>query len=409
MTPIIEIESVSKKYFIPQNSVHYKTLRESLTSFAFLKAKNEFWALRDITFSMNPGETMGVIGKNGAGKTTLLKVLSKITRPTYGKGKINGRVASLLEVGTGFHPELTGKENIYLNGVILGLKKKEIDRNFEGIVEFAGIKDFLNTPIKHYSTGMWARLAFSVAAHLEPEILLIDEVLSVGDAEFQKKSLTKMNDLSKGGRTVVFVSHNMPAIRQLCSRCMYISNGIIREIGNVNDVINAYLSLNKRDNKGTVDLANCVVRKGSQKVKLLNIELRNQNDQITGTFFLKDELHINLFLQAFEHRRSVKIVVELLNDYSERICSMYDSDSGFSLKNVFGKIHISLVLKDIRFYPGRYHISVSVLSEILNYKYDCFDEIEDAIGFDVENQLIMDRVLTRRSGLIFLTPEWQVY
>jgi len=409
MTPIIEIESVSKKYFIPQNSVHYKTLRESLTSFAFLKAKNEFWALRDITFSMNPGETMGVIGKNGAGKTTLLKILSKITRPTYGKGKINGRVASLLEVGTGFHPELTGKENIYLNGVILGLKKKEIDRNFEGIVEFAGIKDFLNTPIKHYSTGMWARLAFSVAAHLEPEILLIDEVLSVGDAEFQKKSLTKMNDLSKGGRTVVFVSHNMPAIRQLCSRCMYISNGIIREIGNVNDVINAYLSLNKRDNKGTVDLANCVVRKGSQKVKLLKIELRNQNDQITGTFFLKDELHINLFLQAFEHRRSVKIVVELLNDYSERICSMYDSDSGFSLKNVFGKIHISLVLKDIRFYPGRYHISVSVLSEILNYKYDCFDEIEDAIGFDVENQLIMDRVLTRRSGLIFLTPEWQVY
>ena len=409
MTPIIEIESVSKKYFIPQNSVHYKTLRESLTSFAFLKAKNEFWALRDITFSMNPGETMGVIGKNGAGKTTLLKILSKITRPTYGKGKINGRVASLLEVGTGFHPELTGKENIYLNGVILGLKKKEIDRNFEGIVEFAGIKDFLNTPIKHYSTGMWARLAFSVAAHLEPEILLIDEVLSVGDAEFQKKSLTKMNDLSKGGRTVVFVSHNMPAIRQLCSRCMYISNGIIREIGNVNDVINAYLSLNKRDNKGTVDLANCVVRKGSQKVKLLKIELRNQNDQITGTFFLKDELHINLFLQAFEHRRSVKIVVELLNDYGERICSMYDSDSGFSLKNVFGKIHISLVLKDIRFYPGRYHISVSVLSEILNYKYDCFDEIEDAIGFDVENQLIMDRVLTRRSGLIFLTPEWQVY
>jgi len=406
MTPIIEIESVSKKYYIPQNSVHYKTLRESLTSFAFLKAKNEFWALRDITFSMNPGETMGVIGKNGAGKTTLLKILSKITRPTYGKGKINGRVASLLEVGTGFHPELTGKENIYLNGVILGLKKKEIDRNFEGIVEFAGIKDFLNTPIKHYSTGMWARLAFSVAAHLEPEILLIDEVLSVGDAEFQKKSLTKMNDLSKGGRTVVFVSHNMPAIRQLCSRCMYISDGKISKIGNVNDVINTYLSLNKRDNKGTVDLANWVARKGSQKVKLLKIELRNQNDRITGTFLLKDELHINLFLQSFEHRRSVKIVVELLNDYGERICSMYDSDSGFSLNDVFGEIHVSLVLKDIRFYPGRYHISVSVISEILNYKYDSFDELENAISFDVENQLISDRALTRSDGLLLLTPEW---
>ena len=409
MRPIIEIESVSKRYFIAQNSASYKTLRESISSLAFHKPKKELWALNVITFSMNPGETMGVIGENGAGKTTLLKILSRITRPTSGKGRINGRVASLLEVGTGFHPELTGKENIYLNGVILGLKKKEIDLNFEKIVEFAGVNDFLNTPIKHYSTGMWARLAFSVAAYLEPEILLIDEILSVGDAEFQKKSIAKMNDLSRNGRTVVFVSHNMAAVRQLCTRCMLISEGKIKKTGEVNEVINTYLSFHEQENKGTIDLSNHSGRKGSQIVKLTKIELRNQDNQITGKYFLKDELCIHLFLEAFKSMRNVKIVVEILDLYGEKICSLYDSDSGFSLTNIFGKIHISLILKDIRFCPGKYHISVSVISEILNYKYDSFDEIEHAISFDIENQLISDRALTRRDGILFLTPDWKIH
>jgi lipopolysaccharide transport system ATP-binding protein len=408
MTPIIEIESVSKKYFISQNSAYYKTLRESLSSFAFNRPKRQFWALRDITFSVNPGETLGVIGKNGAGKTTLLKILSKITRPTSGKGKINGRVASLLEVGTGFHPELTGKENIYLNGVILGLKKKEIDKNFEKIVEFAGVSDFLNTPIKHYSSGMWARLAFSVAAHLDPEILLIDEVLSVGDAEFQKRSLAKMNDLSVSGRTVIFVSHNMPAVRKLCKKCIYLSEGQIKKTGEVNEVIDEYLAEYKDNRIGTIDLTHFKNRKGSQKVKLRKIELRNQNNHITGIFLLKDDLYIHLFFEAFEHFRKVKIVVEILESTGETICLIYDSDSGFELINVFGETHISLTIKDIRFCPGRYYITVSLVSEILNYKYDSYDEIDHAISFDVENRII-DRNLTRRAGLLLLTPEWQIY
>ena len=408
MTPVIEIESVSKKYLISQNTALYKTLRESLTSFAFLRAKREFWALREITFSMNPGETMGVIGENGAGKTTLLKILSRITKPTSGRGKIHGRVASLLEVGTGFHPELTGKENIYLNGVILGLKKKEIDASFELIVEFAGISDFLNTPIKYYSTGMWARLAFSVAAHLEPEILLIDEVLSVGDAEFQKKSLAKMNELSSHGRTVVFVSHNMAAVSNLCSRCMLIDEGKIKRIGDTNEVIDAYLSNYDRNYDGTTDLLNSPRRKGSQKVKLKRIELRNQNDLITGTFLISDDVCIHLFLESSECLRNVKIVIEILESSGEKICSMFDSDSGFSLKNVLGNTHVSTTLKDIRFYPGRYHISVSLISDIFNYKLDCYDEIERAISFDIENRRI-ERNLTRRDGLLFLTPEWKIY
>jgi lipopolysaccharide transport system ATP-binding protein len=408
MTPIIEVESLSKKYLIAQNTVKYKTLRESLMSLAFLKPKQEFWALRDITFSMNPGETMGVIGENGAGKTTLLKLLSRITKPTSGRGKIHGRVASLLEVGTGFHPELTGKENIYLNGVILGLKKKEIDRNFEKIVEFAGVSNFLNTPVKHYSSGMWARLAFSVAAHLEPEILLIDEVLSVGDAEFQKKSLAKMNELSTHGRTVVFVSHNMAAVRNLCSRCMLISEGKIRKIGEANEVIDTYLSNNIRNLDGTIDLLNIPNRKGSQKVKLKKIELQNQHNLTTGTFLIKDDLCIHLYFESFECMRNVKIVIEILESSGERICSMYDSDSGFSLKNVLGDKHVSITVKDIRFCPGRYHISVSLISEIFNYSLDFYDEIEYAISFNVENRLI-ERNLTRQDGLLFLTPEWQSY
>jgi lipopolysaccharide transport system ATP-binding protein len=409
MRPIIELKKISKKYNVGLGSTRYKTLRESITSFKLSKEEKDFWALRDITFSIQSGETMGIIGENGAGKTTLLRILSKITNPTSGKGFIRGRVSSLLEVGTGFHPELTGRENIYLNGVILNLKKKEIDRKFEEIVEFAGVEDFINTPIKHYSTGMWARLAFSVAAHLEPEILLIDEVLSVGDAEFQKKSLAKMNNLSQQGRTVVFVSHNMAAVRQLCTRCMLISEGKIKKIGDVNNVIDAYLSNYSHNNNGTVDLLNHNKRKGSQKVMLKKIELRNQNNQVTGKFLITDDLWIHLFFEAFEPIRNVKIIVEILESTGETICNMYDSDSGFSLKNLDGDTHVSLVLKDIRFCPGRYHITVSLISEIFNYRFDYFDEIEYAISFNVENQIIMDRSLSRRAGLLILTPEWQVY
>jgi lipopolysaccharide transport system ATP-binding protein len=406
MKPAIEIESISKKFLISGNIAGYQTLRESLTSLDFLRKKKEFWALRDISFSIEPGETIGVVGDNGAGKTTLLKILSRITKPTTGRGRINGRVASLLEVGTGFHPELTGKENIYLNGVILGLKKKEIDSHFEEIVEFAGISEFLNTPIKHYSTGMWARLAFSVAAHLEPEILLIDEVLSVGDAEFQKKSLAKMNDLSKSGKTVIFVSHNMAAVRQLCSGCMLLSHGRITNTGPANEVINTYMSAHNVDSAGEADLTKPESRRGSGKARFSRIELRNSNDQIKSTFLIREDLHIHLFFKTEEKIRSVRILVEILNSFGEIISSMYDSDSGFSLTNIEGKKHISLVMRDIRLIPGKYHLSISLISKILNYRYEGYDEIDKAISFDVENQLISDRKLTQQTGIILLLPEW---
>ncbi|MDD5362969.1 MAG: polysaccharide ABC transporter ATP-binding protein [Ignavibacteria bacterium] len=246
----IEIKDISKKYIISRynDNRQNNSIRESISN----KIKNvfskktrdnkreEFWALRDVSFNVNIGDKIGIIGKNGAGKSTLLKILSRITNPTSGSITLNGRVASLLEVGTGFHPELTGKENIFLNGSILGMKKNEIKKKFDEIVAFSEIEQFLDTPVKRYSSGMYVRLAFSVAAHLEPEILLIDEVLAVGDAQFQKKCIGKMESASKEGRTILFVSHNMGAIKQLCSRAVLLEKGKVKLDSNVDDVISNY-------------------------------------------------------------------------------------------------------------------------------------------------------------------------
>ena len=232
---VICVENLSKKYEITVGKLHHNTLRDQISdSFSSLfhrngrsRRKEIFWALKDVSFEVEAGEVIGVIGQNGAGKSTLLKILSRITVPTTGLVEIRGRVGSLLEVGTGFHLELTGRENIYLNGAILGMKKTEIDQKFDEIIAFAEVDRFIDTPVKHYSSGMSVRLAFAVAAHLEPEILIVDEVLAVGDAAFQKKCLGKMGDVAKEGRTVLFVSHNMGTIRNLCSRAILLMNGRI--------------------------------------------------------------------------------------------------------------------------------------------------------------------------------------
>jgi lipopolysaccharide transport system ATP-binding protein len=229
--PIIEVQGLRKRYRIGASKERYLSLRDEIVkklSPAWRRARagqGEFWALKDVSFAVEPGEALGIIGRNGAGKSTLLKILSKITPPTEGRVVMRGRVASLLEVGTGFHPELTGRENIYLNGAILGMTRREIARKFDEIVAFAEIEEFLDTPVKRYSSGMYVRLAFAVAAHLDPEILLVDEVLAVGDAAFQKKCLGKMGDVAKGGRTVLFVSHNMGAIQHLCANAVILEGG----------------------------------------------------------------------------------------------------------------------------------------------------------------------------------------
>ncbi len=247
MKPILEIQSVSKKFNIHHAGGSYLSLRDKLTDLAKFKSSKrsneEFWALKDVSFDVMLGESIGIIGKNGAGKSTLLKILSKITPPTQGKIISRGRIASLLEVGTGFHPELSGRENIYLNGSILGMKRKEIDIKFDEIVDFAGTEKFLDTPLKHYSSGMQLRLAFAVAAFLEPEILVIDEVLAVGDAEFQKKCIGKMEDVGKSGRTILFVSHNMSAVESLCNKSIFLKDGQVNFSGSSSQVIQQYMNL----------------------------------------------------------------------------------------------------------------------------------------------------------------------
>jgi lipopolysaccharide transport system ATP-binding protein len=268
MSVVIKVENIRKKYIIRHETEHnYVALRDviadkvkgvvrkagSLVNKKYQtpeEKQEEFWALNGVSFDVNDGDRLGIIGRNGAGKSTLLKVLSRITDPTEGRISSKGRIASLLEVGTGFHPELTGRENIYLNGAILGMHRSEIRSKFDEIVEFSGVSKFLDTPVKRYSSGMYVRLAFSVAAHLEPEILIIDEVLAVGDAEFQKRCLGKMEDVGRQGRTVLFVSHNLAAIEQLCNRCLLIQSGTLKyQSSDVKDVIKKYILSSTNDVK----------------------------------------------------------------------------------------------------------------------------------------------------------------
>src|SRR3989344_4857484 len=307
MKPIIEIENLSKEYTL-FHKLPYYTLRDTLTNIAkkplsIIQGKNKsqekekFLALKNINLKINEGERVGIIGRNGAGKSTLLKILSQITPPTSGEIHLRGRVASLLEVGTGFHPELTGRENIYLNGAILGMKQKEIAKKFDEIVAFSEIEKFLDTPVKRYSSGMYVRLAFAVAAHLEPEILIVDEVLAVGDAQFQKKCLGKMGDIASQGRTILFVSHNMSAVSQLCSRAILLEGGIIRQSGQPEQVISSYLSQQSKSDSASVELQDPKIRKNSlpnSKLKWRRISLTNNKNEPTTVIGFQEPFTIIL-------------------------------------------------------------------------------------------------------------------
>jgi homopolymeric O-antigen transport system ATP-binding protein len=314
MSTAIKVENLSKKYLIKheKETGQYETFADALIQgskniakkiihprSARKKSSNtneEFWALRDINFEINQGDKVGIIGRNGAGKSTLLKVLSRITEPTTGRIHINGRIASLLEVGTGFHPELTGRENIYLNGAILGMSRQEIRAKFDEIVDFSEVAKFLDTPVKRYSSGMYVRLAFAVAANLEPEILVVDEVLAVGDADFQKKCLGKMGDVSREGRTVLFVSHNMNAIEKLCDHAIWIDNGQVATKSNdVNDVIQKYLSSNSND---------------IEKSEWINSSMIFNDPHFTVTRFAIEDDSNKVLTQSMSNNDDVKIIIE---------------------------------------------------------------------------------------------------
>jgi lipopolysaccharide transport system ATP-binding protein len=388
----IRCERLSKQYRIGKRE-RYRTLRDVLSeslSAPFRLARNSirhpqsdtFWALDDISFEIKRGEVVGIIGRNGAGKSTLLKILSRITEPTRGYADIYGRVGSLLEVGTGFNPELTGCENIYLNGAILGMKKAEIERKYDDVVDFAEIGKFIDTPVKHYSSGMYTRLAFSVAAHLEPEIMLVDEVLAVGDAAFQKKCLGRMGNVAKEGRTVLFVSHNLGAIVSLCSRCIMIEKGNIIQDGPASQVASVYQSGLYSTVANAADLSN-VARYGTGKAKFTSINVTSVDSDGASYPFLQtgQSLRVDLRIAAIADIVDANVAVIIYDSSGYRIIDVNTALHGNSLTLRCGQeAHIQFKLHELLLKPSNYLLGLWLgrggIEEL--------DGITYAISFSVE-------------------------
>jgi lipopolysaccharide transport system ATP-binding protein len=334
---VVRVENLSKKYIIGhQKKERYITLRDSISNSAkallnpFQRGKSkvnptseEFWALKDVSFDIKQGDRVGIIGRNGAGKSTLLKILSRIVEPTHGNIRLKGRVASLLEVGTGFHPELTGRENISLNGAILGMSKTEIIQKFDEIVAFAEVERFLDTPVKRYSSGMYVRLAFSVAAHLEPEILIVDEVLAVGDAQFQKKCLGKMEEVGKEGRTVLFVSHSMETVTRLCNTAIFLENGSVKSTGYTEQVIHNYLKADFGTTAQRVwsDLSRAP---GNDIVRLIEVKVHDEDLVIRDNIDITKKIGITMVYEVLKEGATFTHSMNLFNEIGVHILSSHD-------------------------------------------------------------------------------------
>ena len=351
------------------------------------------WALKDISFSVAEGDVIGIIGKNGAGKSTLLKILSKVTTPTTGTIKARGRIASLLEVGTGFHQEMTGRENIYMNGAIMGMSKNEITRKLDQIIDFSGCERYVDTPVKRYSSGMTVRLGFAIAAHLDPEILVVDEVLAVGDAEFQKKAIGKMQDVSRGqGRTVLFVSHHMPSIQQLCSSCVLLENGMISTIDKTNVVIDKYIR--EQSIKGNYE------RQGSGFVRFQSFSLTKDSIAIG------EDLELNLALKTSEYIAKAIIHINIYNDNEQYVLQASSEDSEFILTNLApnATYHVKCVLPHLNAIPGNYSINLWV-----GTSYEWFDWLKGCLQFSIyQDQSYIKRVSPYPSDTkLVLQSEWK--
>lgn len=316
------------------------------------------WALRNVSFEVKRGEILGIIGRNGAGKSTLLKILSRITEPTVGCAEIRGRVASLLEVGTGFHAELTGRENVYLNGTVLGMKKTEVDRTFDEIVDFSGVEKFIDTPVKRYSSGMKVRLAFAVAAHLEPEILIVDEVLAVGDSEFQRKCVGRMENISREGRTVLFVSHNMGVINQFCPTAILLQNGMIADKGPSKDVVQRYLSI-LFSATGNLDLSNVEGRKGDGRMKFMAVYLQDEAGKCINLPIAGHPLDIVFEYESYEELRRVSITFTVFNHLGIAVTNCHVDSCGHRPSLSEGKGKIVCHIPKLPLPQGQYKIAVA--------------------------------------------------
>ncbi len=407
---VIRVENLGKKYMIAHQQEIYTTLRDKI-AIQFKSAvgklrskadnkysrKEEFWALQDISFEVQQGERLGIIGRNGAGKSTLLKVLSRITEPSTGRISLQGRVASLLEVGTGFHPELTGRENIYLNGAILGMSRVEIRRKFDEIVAFAEVEKFLDTPVKRYSSGMYVRLAFAVAAHLEPEILIVDEVLAVGDVQFQKKCLGKMESIAeKEGRTVLFVSHNLAAIKSLCSRALMLARGQVKNIGNVDSVIDEYMTVAMSKSKRQEIISSC------QRFELKFPYWVDKNDQPVSIYAFGDRYKLRFEFNFWQPLSKLEVGFAVVNSLGQRIFTSHLSDdSNFVWRSSLkGKVVIETDLNIPSLAPGIYNIIFGVRDEEDRTVIYSEDELKLEIN-------AVNKVKNAAQGLLFHTSIWK--
>lgn len=374
-----------------------------------LDGDDRFWALRDINFEVKQGDRVGIIGKNGAGKSTLLKILSRVTAPTNGIVKVKGRIASLLEVGTGFHPELSGRENVYLNGAILGMSKREINGKFDEIVDFAGIERFIDTPVKRYSSGMYVRLAFAVAAHLEPEILIVDEVLAVGDAEFQKKAIGKMEDVSKGeGRTILFVSHNMAAVQQLCDKGIVLSKGSVVFEGTANEAVDRYVNIDDRkviyQNDGFIDLDDIREKVYQEKI-FKRIRILNKDNQPCDIFPMLSPMTIEVELENTTKFPEADYCIAIHDKTGQWITSsatwMYPNKK--NKKPVIMRIDIP----SIKFSPGNYKIYLSMTDHVAGVYIDRFENAK-TIYIEAVDVFNSGREFTPDCGIVIPEGELQL-
>ena len=423
MTKAIVVENLFKQYQLTHLSkpkMGQQSLREAMTEGLMRlvrrpeakaraqELKETFWALRDVSFEVEQGERLAIIGKNGAGKSTLLKILSRVVAPSSGNIRFRGRMSSLLEVGTGFHPELTGRENIYLNGAVLGMSQAEIRKKFDEIVDFAEVERFLDTPVKRYSSGMYVRLAFSISAFLEPDIVILDEVLSVGDGRFRLKSQKKMLELTAEGRTLIFVSHSMQAVSSICSKGLLLEQGSVKAYGEIQDVINSY-----EDRAaplltfGRIELTDWRERQGGNRgVRIAWGEVAPNDDaNKSGALYVGDNLRFTFCIQ-FDPEwvgKSVILSLALHTEDGIPIANMVSNDSSFFINDVRTQETFSIILHDQRFYPSTYLVGFWVGT----LESETLDLVESCISFEVlPGGSLTRRRLPRDAGLIFLTPTW---
>jgi lipopolysaccharide transport system ATP-binding protein len=420
---VIKVENLSKQYRLGQ--VGTGTLKDDFKRWRYQlmgkedpfltvgevndrtkKSMSEYvWALKDINFKVNQGDVLGIIGKNGAGKSTLLKILSRTTGPTTGSLKVKGRIASLLEVGTGFHGELSGRENIFLNGAILGMSKAEIKKKFDEIVDFAGVENYIDTPVKRYSSGMYVRLAFGVAAHLEPEILIIDEVLAVGDVEFQKKAINKIKNVSKGeGRTVLFVSHNMSSIETLCNKGILLHNGSILYSGSSDDTIGEYIKMNTTVTNS--NLSTRTDRLGTGELRFTSVKLLNKRETETDIFKQGEDLIVELNYEVKNQNfnfSSCHFTINIFDKQENHIFCHQSSLDGSSFTNsqIISKNKIRFVLGNFPLKAGEYTVSCDAVS---NQQY--IDALDNIISFTTIEGNVYNYIRPITAGMLAVNGKW---